>query len=201
MFERRQKRLLSQWSAGMLVGTQDFEVLFANDPGEEAAPLGGQLEQGSDPHQPVVPSTHMGGGAASSSSRTQRQARFQTVAHESYPFTYFANQWGAGRKDYAGRVAANEPIGSGGTEAACKVIVKQRLCGPGMKWTEGGAAVVLSLRTLSYTPGLQTPTFATRTRLAVADPGSIGRVLRKLAEGSRPRDVIANPPASSRGHG
>ena len=50
------------------------------------------------------------------------------------------------------RVAANEPIGSGVTEAACKVIVKQRLCGSGMKWTEDGAAVVLSLRTLSYTP-------------------------------------------------
>jgi hypothetical protein len=66
--------------------------------------------------------------------------------------TDFANQSGAGRMDYAGRVAANEPIGSGVTEAACQVIVKQRLCGPGMKWTEGGSAVVLSLRTLSYTP-------------------------------------------------
>jgi hypothetical protein len=66
--------------------------------------------------------------------------------------TYFANQSGAGRMDYASRVAANEPIGSGVTEAACKVIVKQRLCGSGMKWTEDGAAVVLSLRALSYTP-------------------------------------------------
>ena len=66
--------------------------------------------------------------------------------------TYFANQSGAGRMDYCSRVAANEPIGSGVTEAACKVIVKQRLCGSGMKWTEGGAAVVLSLRALSYTP-------------------------------------------------
>jgi hypothetical protein len=66
--------------------------------------------------------------------------------------TYFANQSGAGRMDYAARVAAMEPIGSGVTEAACKVIVKQRLCGSGMKWTEDGAAVVLSLRALSYTP-------------------------------------------------
>jgi hypothetical protein len=66
--------------------------------------------------------------------------------------TYFANQSGAGRMDYPNRVAANEPIGSGVTEAACKVIVKQRLCGSGMKWTEEGAAVVLSLRALSYTP-------------------------------------------------
>jgi hypothetical protein len=66
--------------------------------------------------------------------------------------TYFANQSGAGRMDYSSRVAANEPIGSGVTEAACKVIIKQRLCGSGMKWTEGGAAVVLSLRALSHTP-------------------------------------------------
>src|SRR5438093_12174450 len=57
--------------------------------------------------------------------------------------TYFTNQSGAGRMDYASRVTANQPIGSGVTEAACKVIVKQRLCGSGMKWTEDGAAVVL----------------------------------------------------------
>jgi hypothetical protein len=66
--------------------------------------------------------------------------------------TYFANQSGAGRMDYSSRVAANQPIGSGVTEAACKVIVKQRLCGSGMKWSEDGAEVVLSLRALSYTP-------------------------------------------------
>src|SRR4051812_2426022 len=64
----------------------------------------------------------------------------------------FTHQSGEGRMDYASRVAANEPIGSGVTEAACKVIVKQRLCGSGMKWTEGGVVAVLSLRTLSYTP-------------------------------------------------
>ena len=66
--------------------------------------------------------------------------------------TYFTNQSGAGRMDYAQSVAANQPIGSGVTEAACKVVVKQRLCGSGMKWTEEGAAVVLSLRALSHTP-------------------------------------------------
>src|SRR3954470_15741622 len=65
--------------------------------------------------------------------------------------TYFTNQSGAGRMDYASRVAANEPIGSGVTEAACKVIVKQRLCGSGMKWKEPGAAAVLSVRCLTYT--------------------------------------------------
>jgi hypothetical protein len=37
------------------------------------------------------------------------------------------------------------------TEAASKVLVKQRLCGSGMKWKEPGAAAVLSLRCLTYT--------------------------------------------------
>jgi hypothetical protein len=67
--------------------------------------------------------------------------------------TSFANQSGAGRLDYPSHVAAKEPVGSGVTEAACTVIVQQRLCGSGMKGTEEGAAVVvLSLRALSYTP-------------------------------------------------
>ena len=65
--------------------------------------------------------------------------------------TYFTNQSGARRMDYASRVQVNEPIGSGVTEAACKVIVKQRLCGSGMKWKEPGAAAVLSVRCLTYT--------------------------------------------------
>ena len=32
------------------------------------------------------------------------------------------------------------------------LVVDQRLCGSGMKWTEDGAAVDVSLRALSYTP-------------------------------------------------
>ena len=34
-----------------------------------------------------------------------------------------------------------------------KTIVKQRLCCSGMRWKEAGAAVVLSLRTLSHSIG------------------------------------------------
>jgi hypothetical protein len=65
--------------------------------------------------------------------------------------TYFTDQSKAGRMDYPPLVAVKVPIGSGVTEAACKVLVKQRLCGSGMKWKEPGAAAVLSLRCLSYT--------------------------------------------------
>ena len=54
---------------------------------------------------------------------------------------------------YAEHLEQNLPLGSGVTEAACKTIVKQRLCCSGMKWKEAGAAVVLSLRTLSHSCG------------------------------------------------
>ena len=65
--------------------------------------------------------------------------------------TYFSNQ--RHRMDYAGFHADNLPIGSGVTEAACKVLVKQRLCGSGMRWKEKGARIVLSLRALSESTG------------------------------------------------
>ncbi len=39
----------------------------------------------------------------------------------------------------------------GVTEAACKTVIKQRLCGSGMRWKEKGAAAILSLRALVLT--------------------------------------------------
>jgi hypothetical protein len=67
--------------------------------------------------------------------------------------TYLRNQLKGGRLDYPSLVERRVPIGSGVTEAACKVLVKQRLCGSGMKWKERGAATVLSVRVLTYTAG------------------------------------------------
>lgn len=63
--------------------------------------------------------------------------------------TYFTNHHQ--QMKYAQRVEAKMPIGSGVTEAACKTIVKMRMCRGGAKWKEEGAAGVLSLRTLIYT--------------------------------------------------
>ena len=52
------------------------------------------------------------------------------------------------RMNYALFGAMNFPIGSGVTEAACKALVKERLCGSGMRWTRSGAQTVLTLRAL-----------------------------------------------------
>jgi hypothetical protein len=67
--------------------------------------------------------------------------------------TYLRNQPKGGRLGYPELAEKKIPIGSGVTEAACKVLVKQRLCGSGMRWKERGAAAVLSVRCLTYTPG------------------------------------------------
>jgi len=60
--------------------------------------------------------------------------------------TYFTNQ--GSRMHYAQYRKQNIPIGSGVTEAACKTIIKQRLCRSGMRWKDRGAAIVLALKCL-----------------------------------------------------
>ena len=66
-------------------------------------------------------------------------------------WTYFTNH--RHQMDYPGFIAAGLPIGSGVTEAACKTLVKQRLCASGMRWKNTGAKIVLSLRALAHTTG------------------------------------------------
>jgi hypothetical protein len=63
--------------------------------------------------------------------------------------TYFGNHLHQMR--YAHYIENAMPIGSGVTEAACKTLVKQRLCCSGMRWTPPGAQIVLSLRALVLT--------------------------------------------------
>ena len=65
--------------------------------------------------------------------------------------TYFNNNMIKDRMNYALHMDEQLPIGSGVTEAACKTLVKQRLCGSGMRWKIKGAKVVLSLRALVQT--------------------------------------------------
>src|SRR5918996_2998616 len=65
--------------------------------------------------------------------------------------TYFQNH--KAQMNYAHALQQHLPIGSGVTEAACKVLVNSGCAGRGMKWGGRGAAVVLSLRALNYTSG------------------------------------------------
>ena len=65
--------------------------------------------------------------------------------------TYFTNQ--LSRMNYHNYLAKNLPIGSGVTEAACKTLIKQRLCRSGMRWKNQGAGIVIALRALVQTSG------------------------------------------------
>lgn len=64
---------------------------------------------------------------------------------------YFSNY--KSKMSYAYNSRNNLPIGSGVTEAACKVLIKQRMCISGSRWKDDGASCVLSLRTLKLTTG------------------------------------------------
>ena len=64
---------------------------------------------------------------------------------------YYSNN--KSRMGYPNHLKHKLPLGSGVTEAACKTVVKQRMCVSGSRWKDGGASCVLALRTLKLTPG------------------------------------------------
>lgn len=65
--------------------------------------------------------------------------------------TYYSNH--IHQMDYPNYEEQSMPIGSGVTEAACKVLVKQRFCNSGMRWKEHGMNKVLSIRSHLLTKG------------------------------------------------
>lgn len=77
-------------------------------------------------------------------SRSQKKILDTTIG-------YMANN--SDRTNYASYRKSHLPIGSGVTEAACKSVVKQRMCGSGMKWKFSGAQSVLRLRAKRLTNG------------------------------------------------
>jgi len=87
--------------------------------------------------------------AATLSRRTSVSQALRDGAYSAW--TYFNNH--RHQMDYPGFLAERLPIGSGVTEAACKTLVKQRLCASGMRWKTKGAKIILSLRSLVHTAG------------------------------------------------
>lgn len=65
--------------------------------------------------------------------------------------TYYKNH--KDKMSYAYHIKNYLPIGSGVTEAACKVLIKQRMCISGSRWKDEGASCVLALRSLKLTTG------------------------------------------------
>ena len=65
--------------------------------------------------------------------------------------TYYKNH--KDKMSYSSYLKNNIAIGSGVTEAACKVLIKQRMCISGSRWKDEGASCVLALRSLKMTKG------------------------------------------------
>lgn len=76
--------------------------------------------------------------------RTARLSKSRRAALDTEQ-TFFARN--AHRMDYADFRENGWPIGSGPVEAACKSVVKTRLCRSGMRWSRDGGQHILSLRT------------------------------------------------------
>jgi hypothetical protein len=81
----------------------------------------------------------------------ERRPKGTTLKGLEAAISYYENH--LPKMNYAQYRRESLAIGSGVTEAACKTVVKQRLCGSGMKWKYSGAAAVLRLRTLILTEG------------------------------------------------
>ena len=78
-------------------------------------------------------------GSARKLSESERESLTKAVS-------YFENN--VDRMDYAAALQEHLPIGSGVTEAACKTLVKARICGGGMQWHRQSMQEVLCLRAL-----------------------------------------------------
>lgn len=82
--------------------------------------------------------------------RTKRMSKTKRANLET-SITYFSNH--QHQMNYAQAAQQGIPIGSGITEAACKVIVKERLCCSGMMWKQPSAQATLNIRALTHTEG------------------------------------------------
>lgn len=91
---------------------------------------------------------HEGGAAVLSGLRGVDVSGCSAAVRETHRelLVYFGNQ--VHRMDYPAYRARGWLIGSGPVEAACKLVVGQRLKGSGMRWGEAGADAVCHLRAL-----------------------------------------------------
>ncbi len=76
--------------------------------------------------------------------RTTKLSKLRRTALETERTFFTRNEH---RMDYAWFRENGWPIGSGPVEAACKSVVKTRLCRSGMRWSRAGGQHILSLRT------------------------------------------------------
>lgn len=88
------------------------------------------------------------GGILRSAARYEGQRRTTKTRREAIRKELVFFRRNRSRMGYPEHVATGWPIGSGPVEAACKTIVKARLCQSGMRWSSAGGRNVLALRVI-----------------------------------------------------
>ena len=84
---------------------------------------------------------------------------------------YLAINKGAGRLNYCEARAANKPIGTGVTEAACKTVVDTRMKRSGMRFENHGGQTAMLFRTAHLSERfLPLMSIMTRTYTATVEP-------------------------------
>jgi hypothetical protein len=94
---------------------------------------------------------HQVGGAKKLLEEMKQKNATKSTAELREAITYFENN--LKRMNYSRQLRLKFPIGSGVTEAACKVVAKQRLSSSGMRWNIEGAQGMLALRGIVCTEG------------------------------------------------
>jgi len=82
----------------------------------------------------------------SSAAQIRRRHQLEGTEHDYERAKGYLNRHRS-HMDYAARRDAGDPIGSGITEAGCKVIFNQRMKQSGMRWSKDGGQQIVDLRT------------------------------------------------------
>ena len=86
--------------------------------------------------------------SSDSPARYQKRGRMTKARREAIRKELVFFRRNRARMGYPEHVANGWPIGSGPVEAACKTIVKARLCQSGMRWSSAGGRNILALRVI-----------------------------------------------------
>lgn len=138
---RTGKRLVWQWIVDYYHASQRIttmaEALFGS--GREAATWAAKMRKLLKKPNGPFRVLH---SAAALRSRLSMSARARREFQKAYAYLRDRTR----HMQYADFRAQRLPIGSGVTEAACKTVFTQRLKLSGMRWSRGGAQVILNLR-------------------------------------------------------
>ena len=114
-----------------------------------------------------------------------RNVRGLVGSEEDYLTAYQYLRQRAPKMDYRNYLRLRLPIGSGVTEAACKIVFTQRFKQSGMKWTIEGASQILVLRVIALSGTWKQVRQASLRSCAMPKPVTSKRILEQPEQNAR----------------